>query len=490
MAGDILPALLDMSRTEPGSLTRRLTERLRSLIADGRLATGYRLPSSRALAAALGISRNTVIPVIEQLTAEGYLTLSRNRPPVVSAGGRLRKPHLSKASASPSRIQPRMSSWARGLAMSGWPPVYPERPRAFRPGLSDEREFPNEIWGRCLRHAAGRPLGSGDLATNDPLLREVLLAHLTTHRGLRAEPDQIVILPTAQAAVTLVAKVVVEPGDVAWIESPGYGGAVAALRAAGAEVVGVPLDRNGLRPPGDGTAPRIVFVTPSHQYPTGGLMPVGRRLELLRSAERMGAAIVEDDYDGDFHFEGRPVAALAGIDVGATVFYVGTFSKVMAAGIRVGYVVVPKPLVAAFAAAQRHLGLLVPTGIQAALAEFIGRGAYLSHIRRMTRLYRERRNRLVAALATEAGSSLSVDVPAGGMQLLARCDPSLDDVAICRDLLDAGVTARPLSEMLYHRTDQRGLFLGFAAWQEEEIAAGAAVVGRVLTAAALKRWQA
>ena len=477
---ELLPTLLDLAQTNGGTLAHRLTERLRSQIAGGRLPAGHRLPSSRAMASSLGISRNTVVEAITQLAAAGYLVRSKNRRPEVAAGA-ARLSSRPQEKAQDDRPSPRLSSWARTLPDGLWPPAYPQRPAAFRPGLADEREFPFEAWGRCLRHAARRPHGGADLAANDPALCEALLAHLSAHRCLRPSADQILILPTAQAAIALVAKVLMEPGERAWIESPGYGGAAAALRAAGSDVVGVPMADGGLVLDRKTAPPRLVFVTPSHQYPTGTLMPIARRLELLRFTERVGAVVVEDDYDGDFHFDGRPVVPLAGLDAEARVFHVGTFSKVMTAGIRAGYVVVPRPFVEAFRAAQRHLGLLVPMGIQAALAEFIGRGAFLSHIRRMTALYRRRRDHLVEALATVGGSTLSVAVPPGGMQLLARCDPRMDDVALCRRLQAAGVTARPLADMLDHPSDERGLFLGFAAWREEEISAGTSILGMVLS---------
>jgi GntR family transcriptional regulator/MocR family aminotransferase len=198
--------------------------------------------------------------------------------------------------------------------------------------------------------------------------------------------------------------------------------------------------------------------------------------------------IVEDDYDGEFQYDGRPIAAFAALAPYDRTIYLGTFSKAMFADIRVGYLVVPENLARTFVLAQRHLGLLVPVALQVALADFIAGGSYRSHVRRMTRLYRARRDRLLEALAAEAGDRLLVDVPAGGMQLLARLsarfparrDAAMDDIALSRRLAQAGVTARPLSEMHFHRSKERGLFLGFAAWSEAEIDAGAHVIGRHL----------
>jgi len=476
---DPLRGLLDLSRRTAEPLARQLTGQLRSLIADGRLRPGQRLPSSRALARSLGISRNTASQAIEQLVAEGYLVASQSRRPVVAEGASLATATRGgkEASAQPSRF--RLSRWAQQLSRTHWPPAYDGRPRAFQPGLPDEREFPHEFWGRCLRHAARSSLHV-DRSHNCPELQEALLGHLADLRGIKAQPGQVIIVPSAQAGIALITRVLIEAGDVVWIESPGYGGAFAALQAAGAEVIGVPLDAEGLTLAGRRKTPRMIFATPSHQYPTGRLMPVDRRLALLQFARKSAAAIVEDDYDGEFHYDGRPVAALASLDPNARVVYLGTFSKATIANVRVGYVIVPEGLAPTFALAQRHLGLAVAVTLQKALAEFIGAGAYLSHVRRMTRLYRARRDRLVQALAAEVGDALTVESPAGGMQLLARCAPSIDDVALSHRLQRAGVTARPLSEMLYHRSRERGLFLGFAAWNEAEIDAGTRVLGRCL----------
>jgi GntR family transcriptional regulator/MocR family aminotransferase len=227
-------------------------------------------------------------------------------------------------------------------------------------------------------------------------------------------------------------------------------------------------------------APRLIFVTPSHQYPTGRLMPIGRRLELLRFAEAAGACIIEDDYDGEFHYEARPVAALQGLAASPRVFYLGTFSKATYADIRFGYLVVPEALIDVFEMAQRHMGMLTSITMQDALADFISSGAYLGHIRRMTRLYKGRRDRMLRALAAEAGNRLSVEAPAGGMQLLARCSGPANDRQLSARLLEAGVVSRPLSSMLYHRTGEQGLFLGFAAWNETEIDRAARILGRIV----------
>lgn len=477
---ELLPGMLHLARDSGETLTRQLTDQVRRLIAEGRLAPGHRLPSSRQLAQSLGLSRNTASFAIEQLAAEGYVTLSAGRRPVVAEGLSVDRHTPSARSSRGDVAKIRLSSWASGLPRSVWPPIHRERPRAFQPGLADEREFPHDEWSRCLRRAARNAPLRRDRPINHPPLQDALLEHLAVHRGVKAVAKQILFVPTAQAGLALIANALLEPGGRAWVESPGYGGADVAFRAAGATVTAIPLDMQGMVIAAHRETPRLIFVTPSHQYPTGRLMPIGRRLELLRFAEAAGACVIEDDYDGEFHYEARPVAALQGLAPSSRVFYLGTFSKATYADIRIGYVIVPEALIDVFELAQRHMGILTPITMQDALAVFIRAGAYLGHIRKMTRLYKARRDRMVQALAREAGSNLSVETPAGGMQLLARCMPGTDDQKLAARLLEAGVVSRALTKMLYHKSTERGLFLGFAAWNDQEIDHAARILGKIV----------
>jgi len=417
---DLLPGMLHLVRDGGETLTRQLTDQLRGLITKGRLAPGQRMPSSRQLAQSLGLSRNTVSFAIEQLAAEGYLTLSAGRRPEVAEGLSLDRRKLSSRKSRSGGVRISLSAWAGSLQRATWP-IHTGRPRPFQPGLADEREFPHDEWSRCLRRAARNAPLRRDRPINHPPLQEALLRHLVVHRGVKAVASQILFVPTAQAGLALIANALLEPGDHAWVESPGYVGANVAFEAAGAVISAIPLDAQGMIIAARKETPRLIFVTPSHQYPTGRLMPIGRRLELLHFAESAGACIIEDDYDGEFHYEARPVAALQGLTPSPRVFYLGTFSKATYADIRIGYVVVPEALIEIFELAQRHMGILTSITMQDALAEFIGVGAYLGHIRKMTRLYKGRRDRMLQALAAEAGDRLAVETPAGGMQLLARC---------------------------------------------------------------------
>jgi GntR family transcriptional regulator/MocR family aminotransferase len=467
---------------QPGSdetLTRQLYEQLRTTILAGSLPPGHRLPSSRDLARHLKVSRNTVSFVVDQLAMEGYLDIAQGRRPTVAATS---KAGLVFGRAISHRQRPTLpvSRWAERLRKADWPFMNEGEPRAFLPVLADARAFPHDLWARCLRRAARQTPVPGTAALNRPSLQAALLRHLVEHRGVRAEMRQVIVTPSAQASIELIARVLLDAGDIAWLESPGYGGARAALEAAGAVIRGVGLDRNGLSFKGRRDRPRLIFVTPSHQHPTGRLMPINRRQELLAFAAAVGAAIIEDDYDSEFHYDGRPVAALQGLDDTGSVFYVGTFSKSMFADVRAGYAIVPGNLVEVFEKAQRHSGQIVPAPLQNALAEFISDGHFAAHIRKMTRVYRGRRDRLAQVLGAAAGHALKIVPPAGGMQLLAYLDPRLDDVDIADRLAKVGVTARPLSRHFTGAVTHRGLLLGFAAWNEREIDAGAAIIGRVM----------
>jgi GntR family transcriptional regulator/MocR family aminotransferase len=482
---ELLSGLIDLARrVDSGeTLTRQFYDQLRAAILAGALPPGYRLPSSRELARQLDVSRNTVSSVIDQLAMEGYLDAARGRRPTVAV-------QLATRLIAGQRVQrriattPRLSRWAERLRKAEWPFSNEGPARPLAPAHADARAFPHEIWARCLRRAA-RHAPHGVAALNRVSLQAALLRHLTEHRGIHAEARQIIVLPSAQAAIELTARIVLNAGDIAWIESPGYGGARAAMEAAGADVRGIALDRSGLALKGRRDRPRLIFVTPSHQHPTGRLMPINRRRELLRFAGEAGASVIEDDYDSEIHYDGRPVAALQGLDDASRVFYVGTFSKSTFMDIRCGYLIVPPDLIGVFETAQRHSGQIMPTPVQDALAEFIDDGHFAAHIRKMTRIYRTRRDRLVQALSTAAGAHLTIEPPAGGVQLLAHLDPLHDDRAIAERLAAAGVTARPLSPHFTGAVTGQGLFLGFAAWNEAEIDLAAGTIGRVLQQTAL-----
>lgn len=465
----MISAMIDLNRADEQGLMAQLTSQLRKLIASGRLGKGRALPSSRRLASDLGVSRNTVTYAFEQLAAEGYLAASHGRRPVVTVDGGERGEGARAAGACTGK--PRLSPWASRLKQTDWPMSYQAPLKPLRPGHGDFREFPNEVWARCLRRSAVRAARRELGPINRPRLREALAHYLATSRGVRATADQILILPSAQAALTVIAAALISPGDEVWVEDPGYPGAAAAFRASGARVTGVRLDEQGMRRMPGLAVPKLIFMTPSHQHPTGRLMSLARRTEFLGTSRPGKTWIVEDDYDGEFHYDSRPVPALQGLDAHGRVFYVGTFAKAMTSDIRLGYIVVPPALVSTLEIAQRHIGLIASSHIQEALAEFIADGHFLAHLRRMRRLYHARRDHLVEGLQRQLGEVLSVEVPSGGIQLVARLTRGSADQTAVNRLVAAGVETRALSNLALGRPRDHGLLLGFAAWRESEISA-------------------
>jgi GntR family transcriptional regulator/MocR family aminotransferase len=476
----MIAPLIDLERTREAGLVAQLTQQVRALISGGRIAQGTVLPSSRRLATELSVSRNTVTYAFEQLAAEGYLQLARGRRPVVAA---VIDRHLTGAQAAPRRTpirRPKLSPWASRLAQADWPMSYQAPFRPLRPGHGDYREFPSGIWARCLRRNAARQGRFPEAQINRPRLRQTLRDYLALNRGVHAEPEQIFILPSAQAALMLIAALIVTPGDRVFTEDPGYPGAAAAFRSAGADVVGVRLDEHGMQRVITDIAPRAIFTTPSHHHPTGRLMPVSRRTELLAAARPGQTWIVEDDYDGEFHYDSRPVPALQGLDQQGRVLYVGTFAKAMTPDVRLGYIVAPAALAAAMEIAQRHMGLIASVPVQEALADFISEGHFLAHIRKVRRIYHGRRDHLVDAIERQLGGALSAEVPPGGVQLVARLRGRAADRTAARQLIDAGVEVRALSSLALDRPCDFGLLLGFAAWREHEITAAVRVMAGVI----------
>ncbi len=467
----MISALIDLRRADDDGLVAQLTSQLRGLIATGRLGKGRALPSSRRLASDLGVSRNTVTYAFEQLAAEGYLEASHGRRAVVTVDGGAHGEGVGAVVSGVRSAKPRLSPWASKLKQTDWPMSYQAPLKPLRPGHGDFREFPSEVWARCLRRSAVRAAKRELGPVNRTRLREALAHYLATSRGVHATADQIMILPSAQAALTLIAASLIAPGDDVWVENPGYPGATAAFLASGARVTGMRLDEQGMqRMPGIAT-PKLIFMTPSHQHPTGRLMSLARRTEFLRLSRPGKTWIVEDDYDGEFHYDSRPVPALQGLDAHGRVFYVGTFSKAMTSDIRLGYLVVPPALVGTLEIAQRHIGLIASSHIQEALAEFIADGHFLAHLRRVRRLYHARRDHLVEGLERHLGGALSVEVPSGGIQLVARLKRGRADQAAVKLLVEAGVETRALSSLSLGRPRDHGLLLGFAAWRENEISA-------------------
>ncbi|WP_062119616.1 PLP-dependent aminotransferase family protein [Collimonas pratensis] len=484
MAKSVPPALamhLDAAGITLGGgkgLARQLCLALRQRILATPDTYRIKLPTSRSLALALKVSRNTVVRAYEQLYAEGYIS-SRIGDGTYADG--LAAP-LGAGLAAPAAVAPAMQLSSMQQRLSGHE-VRQRRfdgpPRAFRLGIPAYDLFPSAIWARLQgnfwRHAPLAQMGYGDAAGN-LRLRQLIAAYLRQARGLACEPSQIMITAGAQHGIALCAQLLLDVGDKVVMENPCYPAAASALALSGAQLVGVGLDQDGmdtsqLAQHGDC---RMAYVTPSHQYPVGVTLSLARRLELLAWAERCNSWIIEDDYDGEYRYDGTPLAPLAALDHGARVLYVGTFSKIAFPGLRLGYLVLPSKLVPAFGA-LRAMGDRHPAAAdQAVMAEFIAAGHFQRHIRRMRRASRSRRDVLLAGWAPLFGAQLPLPRVAAGLHLSLSLSSPEQEAELVAKALAAGVEINPLSR--FHLPGQAvnpphraGLTLGFAGVNEAAI---------------------
>jgi GntR family transcriptional regulator/MocR family aminotransferase len=484
-----LPTIaLDQTSALP--LYRQLYNALREAILAGQLKAGARLPSTRALANALAISRNTVMNAYAQLLAEGYVEgevgsgtyVARTLPDELLQA----RIDLTKGDQLP-RIGWTLSRRGTRLASNQIPVSrFSSEFIAFRPGLPALDAFPYELWARLVARRWRRPqrslLGYGDPAGYRPL-RDAIAAYLGEARAVRCQAEQVIVVAGSQQALDLTARMLLDEGDTAWIEDPGYLGARGALLGAGAQLIPVPVDDEGLDVASGASVSqqaRLIYVTPSHQYPYGVTMSLRRRLALLEWASQAGAWVLEDDYDSEYRYAGRPLAALQGLDGEGRVIYLGTFSKVLFPALRLGYMVVPPDLVDAFAAARALVDCHSPALDQAALADFISAGHFARHIRRMRALYAERQALLVDAARHALAGLLEVQSAEAGMHLVGWLPEGVDDVEASRRAAAYGVGAPPLSMYGLRPLRRGGLLLGFTAVGEKEIRHGVQRLAKAL----------
>jgi GntR family transcriptional regulator/MocR family aminotransferase len=469
----------------PAPLVKQLYDRLRDEILSGQLPPGTRLPSTRILASELGVSRGTTVLAYEQLQLEGYLvsqvgqgTAVSHQLPLTPAPG---EPASEDAPEADDRMAPlpRLAAHIQSLrSVPNLRRADGDVQKAFRAGAPALDQFPYAIWARLVARHARRSLP--DLAYYQPPagylpLREAIAVRLGISRGVRCTAEQTISTTGAQGALDCAARTLLNPGDEAWIEDPGYFGAQGALLAAGARLVPVPVDDQGLNVAiGMRRAPhaRLVFTSPSHQFPTGVTMSLSRRLALLDWARRAAAWIVEDDYDSEFRFSGRPLESLQGLQGDGPVLYVGSFSKVLFPTLRLGYLVVPRELIDALLLTRRFSDIHIPLLEQLALADFIQEGHYDRHIRRMQRLYRHRRDLLHAELRRHLGDLLEVRVPDTGMTIVGWLPPNTDDRRAAALATAAGISARPISRYSLEPLPRGGLILGFAGIDDAGIRDG------------------
>lgn len=456
---------------------------LREEIVGGRLQPGSRLLSSRRMADQLGLSRGTVVTALEQLQAEGYLEGRAGAGVFVSADAAMLTPS-SRRSASAAGVQasPRRHLSSQAARITPFLRFGPGPRRAFRCHLPALDLFPLSLWARIanqrLRGATWRLLvGCGPMGYEP--LRQVLCDHLYRARGIQCAPEQVAIVSGVQEALDCLTRLMVNPGDRVCMEDPGYPGARRVFDMAGARVTSVPVDREGMRVPERVAGIRLAYVTPSHQFPLGVTMSLGRRLQLLEWARRTGALVVEDDYDSEYRYEGTPLPALQGLDRHGVVAATGSFSKVLFPALRLGFLVVPPALVDRLTALLSVCGPHPPVAEQAVLCDFIAGGHFHRHVRRMRQVYGQRLQALQAAVRTHLAGRLELSPIEAGLQTAGLLTAGLSSDGVAAAAAADGIDVTPLTRYARRPLDVDGLLLGFAAVQEDEIAQGVEQLARV-----------
>lgn len=472
-----LALVIDSSLSEP--LHQQVYSQLRRAILSGRLQSGQRLPASRALAKSLGLSRTTVTQGYDQLLSEGYL---QTRPGSGTYVCEQLPEILLETDMVARQSQPvvdiPLSAYGQRVNQSPLRHFKNSFEISFRYGHPALDLFPVELWRKLLsKHcrATTQWLNYTDESFGYQPLRNAIANYLNRARAVRCTPDQILITNGSQQALSLITQLLVNPDDSVAIEEPGYRGARHIFRASGANLLPIRLDRDGLMVEAlidHGEIPRLVYVTPSHQFPTGALLSLPRRLALLQWAQKTGALIVEDDYDSEYRYGGRPIPSLQGLDSYASVLYVGTFSKVMFPSIRLGYLVLPESLVAVFGKAKWLADRQPPTLSQYALAEFIAAGHLERHIRKMRLCYEQRRNVLVNALYEHFGQAVEIFGDSAGLHIMAKLPLGMSDEDAIAKAARVGVEICS-AQVQYETPRNTGEFvLGYTAINEDQIKAG------------------
>jgi len=469
-------------------LHTRLALRLRSAILAGNLPAGSRLPSTRVMAQDVGASRPTVERAFDELKAEGFLVRRQGSGTFVaqSLPEREQLPRRTARHHAPSAGAPRLSH--RGRIFAGYRShSQPLIGRAFTPSIPAADLFPRQVWSRLLSRAVKRPgieSWAYGASAGLPELRAAIAAHVAGSRAASCTPDQVIVMSSAQQAVDLAVRVLLDPGQAVWVEDPGYPPAVRLLAAAGSRVVPVPVGPDGLSVEDALTFAadaRLAYVTPSHQYPGGGLMSLERRQALLAWAAGNEGWILEDDYDGDLRYAGRPLASLQALDSHGRVIYIGTFNKMMFPALRIAFLIAPTALVEPFVNTKHLFDGHAPGQTQAALAEFIDQGHLATHLRRVVSEYDNRRQALLSALAPLA-DDLELGPADAGLHLAAYLRQPLDDQAIAAECTRKGVDLDPLSRY-YMSQPRSGFVLGFACSRPAQTQTAMNVVARAIRAA-------
>jgi len=448
---------------------KQIYDGYRAAILSGRLRPGERLPSTRALATELNISRLPVVNAFEQLLHEGYIE------------GRAGSGTYVKDSIPDELARP-----AATLPQTAAAPLRPAQPHLgpFRVSLPALDRFPLRLWSRLVsKHARQltiEQMAYGDAAGHAPLRRAVA-DYLRTSRAVHCEASEVLIVSGSQMALQICALALLGRGGTVCIEEPGYPGAREALSGTGARIVPIPVDDEGIIIDAIGRKVRAVYVTPSHQYPLGMSMSASRRLALLEWARRSGAWIIEDDYDSEYRYASRPLGALQGMDTASRVIYIGTFSRVLFPSLRLGYVVVPRDLMDSFVRHRESIDLFSPLLEQLVVTEFLTEGHFGRHVRRMRALYEKRRDALVRGLREHAGGLVPHNIDAG-LHISAFLPEGMDDRIVVREAGQRGIDAIALSSCYAGPRTKSGLVLGFGGTSERRIAMACRTLGEVLGA--------
>jgi GntR family transcriptional regulator/MocR family aminotransferase len=457
-----------IDRESPVPLSRQLADALRRSIAEGRLGSGARLPSTRVLAAELGLARSTVVTVFEQLVAEGFLSARAGSGYFVATLSDEPQRGDDKPTDRPVSATPRRLSRHAALVCDLPPPLPRGAPRPFELGYAEIDGRFMTTWKRLASRAlSGRsrlPWFYGD-AKGEPALRRAIADYLAAARGVRCDPEQIVLTGGTQQGLSLAVRLLLDPGDTAWVEDPCYRSACDILRAAEARLVPIAVDDHGLDIAAGIRrgipAPRLVYTTPSRQYPLGVTMPLARRLELLDWAGRAGVWVLEDDYESEFQQQGRTLPALQGLDRAGRVLYLGTFSKLLFPSLRLGYAVLPEDLASPFAASRHLVDRQSSALLQTIMTDFILDGHFARHLKRMRALYAERQAWLIDLLSRRLKGLVDIRPTERGMYAIAWLPPSWSDRAAARALAAAEVVALPLSSLTLETPRPPGLVLGY-----------------------------
>ena len=466
-----------------GPLFRQVYAGLRKAILSGVFKSGERLPATRELAQQLGISRTVVLLAYDQLLAEGFAAGRSGSGTYVSAAVTPSRPTISEVSAKVhvSRFgKAAAAAWSKMNVPSRRTPALPYD---FAYGRSDVAAFPFAMWRRlllkCARRVSASELDYGPAGGHIDL-RAAICAHLRRSRAVNCDPSQIVVVNGSQQGLDLISRVLLQPGDKVAIEDPGYQGTTEILRAAGARLLPVPVDDQGLDPGRLPAGARVVFVTPSHQFPSGAILPFARRLALLKWAARRDAVIVEDDYDGEFRYEGQALESLQGLDRDSRVIYVGTFSRTIFSALRIGYLVVPKGLVAAFCAGKWLSDRHTPSLEQATLAELISSGMYERYLRSVRRRNTARREVLLGAVNKYLRDRVQVGGAAAGAHVVMWPASRISEEALVAAAAARGVGVYPISPYYLKPPTRTAVLLGYSRVTENQILEGIRRLGRVL----------